>query len=273
MSERGQHREEVARARAGDRVRKVGYPIGIRELEVLRREELSPRMVRVTLGGPGIEGFESHVADEHIRLVFPDAGTGELRLPVPAGELLDWPRPRPPSRVYTVRRHDPVAGELDLDIVLHPGGLAADWAAAAAAGDRIHVAGPPGGVVVPDRHDRWLLAGDLSALPAIARTLETLPEGATGWAFIEATERMDLRHPPGVAVQWVDDGLVEAVTRAGVTRGERLFVWIAGESRSVAALRPWVRGELGVGPADSSLTGYWKRGLTDFEEEFDDDAP
>lgn len=36
------------------------YPNRIREVEVLRRTPLTPRMVRVTFGGPGLAGFESH---------------------------------------------------------------------------------------------------------------------------------------------------------------------------------------------------------------------
>ena len=54
------------------RARWAEWPIKIRELEVLRREHLTPRMVRVTLGGPNVAGFESHLPDEHMKLVFPD---------------------------------------------------------------------------------------------------------------------------------------------------------------------------------------------------------
>jgi NADPH-dependent ferric siderophore reductase len=169
---RADHLNQLARARSGDGARKVPYPIGIRELVLTRKRRLSPSMVRLTLGGPQAAGFESHVPDEHIRLIFPDPESGELRLPTRDGLALDWPRPHPISRVYTVRRHDPAAGEVDVDVVLDPGGLAAEWASHASIGDRIHVAGPPGGVVVPHRYDRYMLAGDLTALPAIARRLE-----------------------------------------------------------------------------------------------------
>ena len=49
----------------------------------------------------------------------------------------------------------------------------------------MHVAGPPGGFVIPGRYDRYLFAGDHTALPQIARYLETLPPGTRGWAFLD----------------------------------------------------------------------------------------
>lgn len=48
------------------------FPIRIRELELLRREVVTPRMLRITIGGPNHVGFESHIADEHVKLLFPD---------------------------------------------------------------------------------------------------------------------------------------------------------------------------------------------------------
>jgi NADPH-dependent ferric siderophore reductase len=274
------HLDRIAEARAGDGARKVPYPIGIRELEVIRTHRLSPSMVRLTLGGSELDGFESHVSDEHIRLIFPDPDSGELRIPTRNGLQLDWPRPHPPSRVYTVRRHDPAAGELDVDVVLHPGGLAAEWARRAVPGDRIHVAGPPGGRVVPEHYDRYLLAGDLTALPAIGRWLEDLPETAAGWAFIEvanATEEIELVHPRDVAVQWLHHDptlgagslLADAVMGVRIPAGEALYVWMGGEAGALAPLHRWARDELGLGPGHRSITGYWKRGISDFDEEDD----
>jgi NADPH-dependent ferric siderophore reductase len=150
-------------------------------------------MVRLTLGGPQIAGFESHAPDEHTRLIFPDPATGKLRLRTRNGLALDWPRPHPPSRVYTVRRHDPAVGELDLD------------------------------------------------------------------------------HPPGVEVRWLHRSSLEAAVRAlDIDSAQRIYVWMGGEAGALAGLRGWARDELGLAPADRSIVGYWKRGVSDFEEEDDD---
>lgn len=260
---------------------KVPYPILLRELEVLRTEEVGPSLVRLTLGGPDLAGFHSHCDEEHVRLVFPGED-GVLRLPVRDGDMLNWPRPRPVSREYTVRRHDPDAGELDLDFVVHQGGLAADWVRTVTPGERIPVAGPPGGLAIPHGYDRYLLAGDLTALPAIARILERLPDGARGWAFVEvddASEELPLTAPDGVEVRWVhrdgvpagvSDALERAVTAVRPPADAQVFAWVAGETTAIKPLRRWLRDELGLAAADRDVTGYWKRGVADFDDHGDD---
>jgi NADPH-dependent ferric siderophore reductase len=272
-----EHLERIAAARAGTSGARVPYPIGLRELEVLAVRRPNPAFVRLTLGGPGLDGFQSHVPDEHVRFVLPDA-RGELRLPEPDGLVLRWPRPHPVSREYTVRRHDPVAGELDVDVVLHPGGAASGWAETAAPGARLWVAGPPGGFVLPAAYDRYLFAGDITALPQIARYLEWLPADAAGWAVVEVAgphEQLEMAGPAGVEVRWAHRGarapgeggaLERAVRALPVPADGRTFVWLAGEAGALKPLRAWVRHELGVAPADQVITGYWKRGVADFDD-------
>ncbi|MFI1675776.1 siderophore-interacting protein [Streptomyces sp. NPDC020607] len=278
VDHRHRHLDRIAEVREGLHAEKVGYPIGIREAEVVRTAKVGEGLLRLTLGGPGTEGFEAHAPDEHVKLIFPEPD-GELRLPERNGAMLRWPRPAPTSREYTVRRYDPVTGELDIDIVPHDGGLASDWAHAVEPGAVVHVAGPPGGLIVPHTYDRYLLAGDITALPAIARWLEELPRTAKGWAFVEvadAAEEIELSAPEGFEVHWLHRGglpagsggaLERAVTAVTVPEGERVYVWVAGEAGQIKPLRRWVRDELGLGKADHDITGYWKRGVADFDED------
>lgn len=278
VDHRHRHLDRIAEVRAGRHAEKVGYPIGIRETEVVRTAMVGSGLLRVTLGGAGTEGFEAHAPDEHVKLIFPDPD-GSLRLPEPNGAMLRWPRPALVSREYTVRRYDPVAGEIDIDIAPHDCGLASDWALAARPGTVMHIAGPPGGLIVPDAYDRYLLAGDITALPAIARRLEELPGSAKGWAFVEvadAAEEIALSAPEGVQVRWLHRGGLpagtgEALARAAmavtVPEGERVYVWAAGEAGQIKPLRRWVRDELCLDKADSDITGYWKRGVADFDED------
>ncbi|MEV0675453.1 siderophore-interacting protein [Actinosynnema sp. NPDC050436] len=281
---RDRHVERIAEVRAqGTGAERVGYPIRVREVAVVRTELLGTGLLRVTFGGPGTAGFEAHAADEHVKLLFPEAD-GSLRLPEPNGLMLRWPKPSPTSREYTVRRYDPATGELDVDVALHEGGLASDWARAALPGDTIHVAGPPGGVIVPHGYDRYLLAGDITALPAIARWLEELPRDAAGWAFVEVAgpkEEVELAAPAGVEVRWLHRGedvppgtttdLADAVRSVDVPEGARVYVWVAGEAGSIKPLRRWVRDELGLGKGDHDITGYWKRGVADFDDDHEHD--
>jgi NADPH-dependent ferric siderophore reductase len=280
VDHRHRHLERIAEVRAGRAAEKVGYPIRVRAAEVVRTATVGSGLLRVTLGGPGTDGFEAHSPDEHVKVIFPEPD-GTLRLPEPNGRMLRWPRPSPTSREYTVRRYDPATGELDLDVALHDGGLASDWARSVEPGAVVHLAGPPGGLIVPHTYDRYLLAGDLTALPAIARWLEELPRTAAGWAFVEvadASEEIELSAPEDVEVRWLHRGdtpagttdlLERAVRAVRVPEGERLYAWIAGEAGSIKPLRRWVREELGLDRADHDVTGYWKRGVADFDDDHD----
>ena len=276
--DRHRHLDRLAEVRASGHAAKVGYPIGIRRTEVVRTSSIGTGLVRLTLGGEGTDGFESHAPDEHVKLIFPEPD-GSLRLPEPNGNMLRWPRPRPTAREYTVRRYDPVAREIDIDVALHEGGLASEWARAARPGSVLHVAGPPGGLIVPHAYDRYLLAGDITALPAIARRLEELPGDVKGWAFVEvadATEEIEMAAPEGVEVHWLHrgartagsgDALERAVTSVSVPEGERLYVWVAGEAGQIRPLRRWIRDTLKLDRADYDVTGYWKRGVAAFDED------
>ena len=265
----------VAAARAGSRARRVAYPRRVLRLRVLRAQRLCRSLLRLTIGGPEATGFQSHTVDEHVRLLFPGPGRP---LPVQRGDGdLDWPNPRPPGRDYSVRRHDPPTGEVDIYVVLHVGGLASDWAAAAAPGDPVHLVAPTGGVVVPDRYSHYVLAGDLSAAPVVARWLETLPSTARGWAFLEVADERDhfaLPAHPGIDARWVPRGAVEAglsdvleqaVRSVPLPAGATPYVWVAGEAGVIRPIRRWAREELGLARSAASVVGYWKRGATELD--------
>ena len=251
------------------------FPIRIRELTVLRRTSVTPRMVRVTLGGPNMDGFESHQADEHCKLVFPDPETGVTRYPwqAPDGEHLDWPDPFPPTREYTIRRYDPTAREVDLDFVVHPGGLASDWAQRVEPGETLWMAGPRPGLIVPPEFGFVVMLADETALPAVARWLEELPDDARGVVGIEvadAAEEQDLRVPAGVAVTWLHrDGAAPGSTRLLGDFAERIelptdtwtYVWAYAEAGCIKPVRRWARAQ-GVGKKQSDIGGYWKAGRT-----------
>ncbi|MFD4636480.1 SIP domain-containing protein [Lentzea sp. NPDC058436] len=256
------------------------HPVTLREVEVLRVIDLTPGMRRVTLGGAQLRAFtsangfaqpafESHGFDDDIRLVFRSPGHAEPVLPVQQEKGVHLPRnPRPLSRAYTVRRWDAETGELDVDFVKHGIGVGTTWAYRAQPGDRVHFYGPGSSRALPDDAD-WLLAvGDDTAVPAIARLLDELPEGTRARVFVEVAEdshRMELRDLPHVEVTWlVRDGaegtrLVDAVKNGGWHRG-RPFAWLAGEHTTVRDLRRHLVEDRGVPKEDVDFAGYWRRG-------------
>lgn len=52
-------------------IHRVSHEIKRRRLEVLRVVDLTPRMRRITLGGPELAGFISLGTDDHVKLLFP----------------------------------------------------------------------------------------------------------------------------------------------------------------------------------------------------------
>ncbi|MFB6395253.1 siderophore-interacting protein [Polymorphospora lycopeni] len=260
----------AAHQRTGTGTTRVPYPIGVRTVPVLARQQVTPRMVRLTVGGPDLAGFHTYQADDHIKIVFPDPD-GTRRVPVPNDrQMLDWPDPLPTTRRYTVRRYDAAAGELDIDFVLHAGGIASTWAAGVRVGDEVTIAGPPGSKAFALNYDHYVFAVDATALPAAARWLEESPADVSAHLVIETGHADEQAYPlaerAGVEVTWLPraDGRsrLAATVEALPLPDGRNFLFAAGEAGDIRPLRAWSRGRL-----DALFTGYWKRGVAGFDDD------
>ncbi|NUT39791.1 MAG: siderophore-interacting protein [Thermoactinospora sp.] len=256
----------------------------IRALEVTRVRSLSPGMARVTFTADDLTGLPQTGPDQQVKLYFPRPGQDAPLLPDPDGELMSWyaaftaipEQERPWMRSFTLRArgHDTV----DIDFVLHGSdGPASRWAMRARPSHRLAMFGPSADFARPVPLDRdlaeadWvLLAGDLSALPAIGTLMEALPYGKRAEVFVEAGDPRDRQEPPtrgAVTLHWTDGGaLVDTVTRAQFPGG-RVFAWLAGEASAVRRLRRHLVAERGIAKSAVDFSGYWRRTLTQ------DDAP
>jgi NADPH-dependent ferric siderophore reductase len=243
-----------------------------RLLQVLEARNVSPHVRRMVLGGVALSGLVAWPA-AHIKLFFPRPGQAQLRLPT----LDDQGRPvwpplaeRPITRTYSVRRHDPRLSLLEVDFVLHePGGIASQWAARAEPGMHVGLAGPGGPNPMLKAADWYLLAGDLSAISAIAALLEALPPSARGCAFVQIASERDrqvIAAPPGVQITWLVTeqrvhpctDLVESVRNVSWPRANA-FAWIAGENGQVIAIRDHLRRERGLTGDALYAVPYWKQ--------------
>ncbi len=205
------------------------------EMRVLGTRQVTPRMRRVTLAGGNVAAFEDG-AGLHVRLLIPPAG----RAPVwpsaaPDGRTL-WPKGEDAliRRVYTVRRVDRAAGSIDIDMVLHeddhdaPGSA---WAASAQPGDPVGVMGPGGGL--PPEADWYVLAGDETALPVIARIAENLPAGCLVHALIEvadAAEEQPILSRADLRLSWLHRDDAPAGSTDLLERALRAMDWPAEEA-------------------------------------------
>lgn len=254
---------------------------------VQRVERLTPHMIRVVLGGPGLDGFPvGEFTDHYIKLLF---GAEGVTYPEPF-DLQRIRDERPPeewptTRTYTVRRWDPIEREVWVDFVHHGDeGLAGPWAASVQPGEIVRFAGP-GGAYAPDPDADWhLLVGDESALPAISSSVEQLPAGARAHVFIEVTgpeEEQKLVSAGDVSLTWlhrgssrVGDKLVEAVLGLPFDGGD-VQAFVHGEAGFVKELRRFLRLERQIPRDRLSISGYWRVGQDEegwqaTKREFDD---
>src|SRR5690606_27464486 len=113
-----------------------------------------------TSNGFAVPRFRSEGPDDHVKILLPDPKTGVLNLPRQLEGTLDWSTGRPTGRSYTPRAYRDGDSELSLDFVLHGHGPAGNWAADARPGDILHIAGPKSSLLVPERAEWYVLAGD-----------------------------------------------------------------------------------------------------------------
>ncbi|MER8044368.1 siderophore-interacting protein [Streptomyces sp. NPDC094032] len=262
-------------------------PFQFFSLQVDRTRRLGPTLVRVTFTGEDLKGFAAGGRDQSLSLFLPHPGQDAPVLPP-----LDNPdmyailgawRAMPDSeravmRSYTVReqRHSPVP-EVDIDFAVHEdGGPACRWAQHAKSGDRVVVLGPAvaenTGVRfrLPEDADSVLIWGDETALPAASAILEWLPAETRAHVYLEVPysgDRMELATEADATITWLvrEEGAptaVEAVAGAELP-GEAPYVWIAGESGAVKALRRHFVRERGLDKRRVTFVGYWRKGLSE----------
>lgn len=250
-------------------------------LTVTRTETLTPRLTRVWFESDDLSAFaDSEFTDRYVKLVFPKPGvTYPEPLDMRALRGTIPPEDMPTVRTYTALFPDVEAGTLAIDFVVHGDeGVAGPWAANAQPGDTI-LANGPGGAYRPDADADWhLLAGDESAIPAIAAALEdlsaTAPEARAQVVVLvdDAAHRPDLTLPSNADVTWVHRAeggdLVEAVRSQPWSEG-RVHAFVHGEGNAVMhGIRPYLLKERGVPREQVSISGYWRQGRT--EEGFRD---
>lgn len=260
---------------------RVRHTLKFRLLRVVRVQTLTPHLIRVTFTGEDLHDFESASFDDHIKVFFPAPGTDHITLPTMGPEGAIFPEgERPVMRDFTPRRFDRAASELDIEFAVHEAGPAASWAVQAKPGQTLGIGGPRGSLVIPAGFDWHLLIGDETALPAIARRLEELPaavrviailEVADPSAHMEFTTRTDLHAVWRYRSESTMRGaaLLEAIRETNLPQGEG-YVWAAGESASMRAVRQHLVGERGIDKKRIRAAAYWRQGDAGVHENLDD---
>ena len=247
----------------------AALPPRIFRAEVVSVRRLTPVMTRVVLGGPELAQFRTTgVGDEYVRLFLPRPGEREPVLPFATATGWDYAEGVEPGplRTYTVRAVDPGAGTVTIDMVLHDGGVAAAWARSASPGDVVGL-NSPDGLYAPPPDLAWqLLVADAAGLPAAARLLEQTPPGVRTRAVLEVPEPADRQHIPvhdDVEICWVYGGnghrasCLDQVVRSFDRPSGPGYIWVAGETKAMRAVRRHLRHELRLPCAAYKVVGYW----------------
>jgi len=236
----------------------------LRKLRVSAINEVCQNLRRITLRGEDLEGFPADETGGYIKLNFHDP---EYETPL--------------VRTYTVRDTRLDQLEIDVDFVLHEhGGPAAKWAMNAEIGSEILIGGPGPKKTVPFDADWYLLAGDMTALPAISINLEELSRNrpdATGYAILEVLSEQDthtLIKPEGIELVWVideshgkstegtDSALVQTVKNIDWRDG-KVAVWTACEFDSMKQFRKFYLKDKGLIRKEIYISSYWKDGVSE----------
>lgn len=250
------------------------YPISLRELELIEVTDINPGMRRLVFTGDlhaherdGVMMPEliSDGFDDDVRIIFPHPDTGERPYPAPLGDgNLDWTAEiKDLFRAYTVRTFDKEAGTLTIDFARHGSGLAEDFSATAAPGQKIWIAGPKNCGALPTHTEWLLLVGDETALPAISRCLEELPESHPVTAVIEVAEPehiQQLATRADARIHWCVRSKGESFAEAlrHITWREGIpFLWAAGEALKLRGVRAFAK-EKDIPREHIEIHGYWR---------------
>ncbi|MDE1145051.1 MAG: siderophore-interacting protein [Azospirillaceae bacterium] len=254
----------------------AALPPDLRVLTVAHVQAPTPRLRRVTFHGDDLARYAA--PDQiHCRLMFQAKGVATPQWPhLDDNGRIVWPDAgKLTSRIFTIRRIDAAAGTLDVDFVIHEGtGPGSSWAANAAPGDIVGILGPAAYGLRPAAW--YLLAGDETGLPGIARILEGLPATATGVALVEvadAAEEQMIAGPPGVEIRWLHrDGaapgttplLSDALRAVAFPAGrDDVFCWVGAEYSTFRDMRTYLRTNIGVPASRMIAFSHWRRGMSE----------
>lgn len=230
-------------------------------LTVSATRHLTPNMLRLTLHGQDLDQFPDNADGAYFKLSFAEDNA-----------------PTQIMRTYTVANLRKELHEMDVDFMLHgdgTGGVAAAWALQANVGDTISLFGPGPATFINLEADWYLLAADMTALPALTTNLAHLPSNATGHIVIEILteeDRQTLPVPANMELTWVvnphagsdDSPLMDAIQNLHWLEGQPA-IWTACEFKTMKKLRQYYRELRSVPKSHLYISSYWKMGLKEEE--------
>jgi NADPH-dependent ferric siderophore reductase len=238
---------------------------------VLRVEQLTPHVRRITFGGPEMAGFSVGGPAEHMKVFFPKPGEERPVLPTWTGRPPEGAE-RPLSRTYTPRAWRPNTLELDIDFVTHGRGPGSLWAQQAEAGRFAALSTPKSAYAIDRSVRRYIIAGDAAAVPAIGTILEALPAHTHAEVYVEvddAGEQQRLESAAETGITWLHRGagqeaaagrMLEQTIRSLPLPKDETRIFVACEASVMRNIRRYLLNERGMDRSQVYTHGYWKLG-------------
>ena len=235
-----------------------------KELTVNASRHLTKNMLRLTLQGEDLGSLPDDSEGAYFKLVFESTD--------PA---------KPIMRTYTIAKFRSDLREIDVDFMLHGSansvsdGVAAPWAMQAKVGDTVSMFGPGPASFINLQADWFLLAADMTALPALITNLALLPQNASGYLVLEILseeDRQELCVPKNMDVLWVinphagsdESPLYDAIRQLQWLDGQ-VAIWTACEFKTMKKIRQYYREQKAVQKSHLYISSYWKQGLKEEE--------
>lgn len=252
---------------------RVRHELKFRTITVSEVQLLSPTLKRITFYGDDLKDFVSASFDDHIKMFFYADPQHAVVMPILTERGLDFPNPqdKPVARDYTPRYFDADQGTLSIDFVLHDTGYATSWAKQAQVGQQLGIGGPRGSMIQPLAFDHYVLIGDDTAIPAIARRLEQLLVHSHAHVWIEVDSEQDqiaLMTAAQAQIHWIyrngqevgqADGFLAALTQYQFPHQD-FHTWIGAETHVARKLRKEMLENYGAQKQWTKASGYWKKG-------------
>jgi NADPH-dependent ferric siderophore reductase len=247
-----------------DKLKSVKNKRATKELTVTSAFNLTPNMRRITLQGTALSSFPKDAEGAYIKLLFSQLGNI-----------------KPTLRTYTIAQQRYELNEIDVDFMLHNNsldhGIAASWSRSVQVGEEISIAGPGSANFINSEAEYFFLAGDMTALPALAANLKRLPQNARGQVFIEILSEADQQNlikPENIEIHWIVNNnpgadesplfhIIKQAELPNVLPHGKLAAWVACEFKTMKKIRQYLKFELGVEKSHLYVSSYWKKGNTE----------
>lgn len=242
------------------------------DLQVFRKEYVTPHFIRVYLTGEDVLKFTDCTPGINLKILIPPTPTEKVYFPEYGKKKKSIPKELAPwARTYTLSGTDLENKLIWIDFVAHGSeGPASAWAINAQPGNSLGIIAKRSKKMVYNPHaNYYILAGDATAIPVLSCILNDLPSSAKGVCLLEvhsAEDEQELATKADIRFIWIhnpdlkkESKLAETFMELELPKGNR-YAFIAAEKSSVKQIQHYLKKEEKWDKGEFYTKAYWKAG-------------